>query len=517
MANCAIVWFRINLRLDDNESLVAAVKAAPVVPVYVFDDRQFKGTTHAFGFSKVGVHRAQFIIEAIRDLRERLRAKGSDLVVRRGLPEEVLLELARETQSGWIYCNRERTPEEVRVQDKLEAGLWSIGQELRYNRGKLLYHTADLPFPVSHTPDTFTQFRKEVERIVPIREPIDAPESLGVLPKGLDPGEIPTLADLGYPERPVESRAAIFHLGGETAALARLKHYLWDTDAAKQYKVTRNGLLGSDYSTKFSAWLAQGCLSPKRIMREVQRYEAERGANESTYWIYFELLWRDYFRLMAKKYNAQIFKHAGPKALMVGKAKIVADAPNSHYPTFERWAEGTTGVPFVDANMRELNATGFMSNRGRQNVASFLVNDLKLNWLMGAEYMESLLIDYDVASNYGNWNYVAKVGADPREDRYFNILSQAGRYDPDGEFVRHWLPELANVPKDRIHRPDLLTSEEQREYGVRLGVDYPNAMVDMTEWEPGRGGRTSSTPSRPAARNKRRGSRGGRSREIPTY
>ena len=156
--------------------------------------------------------------------------------------------------------------------------------------------------------------------------------------------------------------------------------------------------------------------------------------------------------------------------------------PNNHQPTFERWARGETGVPFVDANMREMNATGFMSNRGRQNVASFLVKDLKLNWQMGANYMESVLIDYDVASNWCNWNYVAGVGNDPREDRYFNILSQATRYDPSGDYIRHWLPELAALPKDRIHRPDLLTADEEREYGVKVGVNYPAAMVDMKKW-----------------------------------
>ena len=518
MGNRAIVWFRNNLRLDDNESLCAALKAAEeVVPVFVFDDRTFKGATYSFGFPKTGVHRARFLLESVRDLRERLRGLGSDLVVRSGRAEEVLLHLAREHRCNWVYCNRERTSEEEKIQDRLEASLWGIGQELRYSRGKLLYHTADLPFPVAQTPDTFSQFRKEVERGVPVREPVDAPTSLPVLPKGLPSGDIPSLEDLGYADPGRDPRAAITHVGGETAALARLRHYLWDTDAARTYKSTRNGLLGSEYSTKFSAWLAAGCLSPKRVVHEVRRYEAERGSTDGTYWIFFELLWRDYFRLVAKKYKNAIFHRDGPKAKMVGAVKIVrGEAANNHLPTFERWARGQTGVPFVDANMRELNATGFMSNRGRQNVASFLVADLKLNWQMGAEYMESLLVDYDVASNWCNWNYVAKVGNDPRKDRYFNILSQATRYDPDGAFVKHWCPELAPLPKNRIHRPDLLTDAEQREYGVRIGVDYPSALVDVSKWAAG---------SRKAKRGKAevpRGNRGGRrrgdrSRGLPVY
>ena len=502
MEKLAIVWFRSDLRLDDNESLVEAAKVARVVPVYVFDDRIFKGSTHAFGFARTARHRARFLIEAIADLRQRLRAIGSDLIVRTGIAEEVIADLARELKSNWVYCNRERTSEEVAVQDALERRLWGLGQELRSARGKLLYHTADLPFPVRHLPDTFTQFRKECERAVPVREPIPAPTALPPLPAGTDAGTIPTLADLGHARDDApDGRAALRHTGGETAGLARLRHYLWDTDAAQDYKSTRNGLLGSDFSTKFSAWLAHGCLSPKRVVHELRRYEAERGSSEGTYWIFFELLWRDYFRLVAKKFGNAIFYPSGPKGGAPPQSSTDAG-------TFERWAAGQTGVPFVDACMRELNATGFMSNRGRQNVASFLVHDLRLDWRMGAEYFESLLIDHDVASNYGNWNYVAGVGADPREDRHFNILSQATRYDGDGSFVRVWVPELAQVPSGKIHRPDLLSAEEQSEYGVQIGVDYPVALVDIGKWDPGnyndRGRRRNGRGDTP------RGARGGR-------
>ncbi len=480
MERKAILWFRNDLRLDDNESLHEAARAGAVIPVFVFDERTFKGTTRRFGFVKTGVRRAQFLVEAVSDLRGRLRAIGSDLVIRVGHTEEVLYDLAREQRTGWVFCNRERTSEEVEIQDALERKLWTIGQEVRYARGKMLYHTADLPFPVSQTPDIYTQYRKEVERFVTVREPLDAPAELPALPEGLDAGKVPSLAKLGYDAPPTrDPRAVLDFEGGETAGLARLNYYLWESDLAKTYKVTRNGLIGEEYSTKFSAWLAAGCLSPKRIYSELKRYEAERGANDSTYWIFFELLWRDFFRLMVKKHMELIFRKQGPKQ------EPVPDWSEDRR-TFGLWAEGRTGVPFIDANMREFNATGFMSNRGRQNVASFLVKDMKLNWQMGAEYFESGLVDYDVASNWCNWNYVAGVGSDPRENRYFNILSQATRYDPKGDYVRLWLPELAELPEERIHRPDLLTSDEQRKYGVRLGVDYPNAVVNIAKWESGK-------------------------------
>ncbi len=172
--------------------------------------------------------------------------------------------------------------------------------------------------------------------------------------------------------------------GGETSALARLKFYLWDTRAVEQYKITRNGLLGSEYSTKFSPWLAFGSISPRRIFYELKKYERERVKNDSTYWVVFELLWRDYFRFIAAKYGNCLFYSGGVKKL---KYKW-----NEDLDKFEKWAHGKTGVPFVDANMRELLHTGWMSNRGRQNVASFLTKNLCLDWRLGAEWFESLLV-----------------------------------------------------------------------------------------------------------------------------
>jgi deoxyribodipyrimidine photo-lyase len=167
------------------------------------------------------------------------------------------------------------------------------------------------------------------------------------------------------------------------------------------------------------------------VYREVRRYERERVKNDSTYWFIFELTWRDYFLFLARKFPRSIFSVLGP---MHRRFPWTDDRGK-----FERWQRGETGQGFIDANMREIAATGFMSNRGRQNVASFLARDLQVNWVMGAEYFESMLIDYDPASNYGNWTYTVGVGTDPREHRYFNPDRQAERYDPDGRFQRHWL------------------------------------------------------------------------------
>jgi deoxyribodipyrimidine photo-lyase len=474
MEHTAIVWFRNDLRLHDNEALTEAIqKAKNVVPVYVFDDRIFNGKT-SLGFKKTGKFRAKFIIESVANLRKNLRALGSDLIIRVGKPEDEVYKIAREIKSSWVYCNRERTSEEVAVQDALENKLWTIGQELRYVRGKMLFHTADLPFPVSQVPDTFTVFRKEVENTVRVRLPFDSPKSTVAVDDTLNRGELPSIQDFGhddYFEDHIENKK---FLGGEDEAIKQLDYYLFESKLIAQYKETRNEMLGWDFSSKLSAWLAHGCISPKTVYHTIKKFETNIQKNESTYWLVFELMWRDYFRLMGKKYGNKIFQSEGIR----GKVKSYKNDSLK----FNLWANGETGITMIDANMKQLNATGFMSNRGRQNVASFLVNDLNLHWLLGAEYFESLLIDYDPCSNYCNWNYLAGIGNDPREDRYFNIISQSKRYDPNGDFIRYWLPQLSKLPANFVHQPDLMSINDQAHYKVVLGKTYPQPIISSKHW-----------------------------------
>ncbi len=473
MQRKVILWFRQDLRIHDNEALRDAIIAGDeILPVYIFDERVFFGKTK-FGFKKTHKYRAQFIIESVKNLRKNLKKKGLNLLVAIGKPEEEIYKLANKYKTSWTFCNRERTQEEKDVQDNLEKRLWTIGQEIRYSRGKMLYYTADLPFPVTHTPDMFSSFRKEVEKIVEVRKPLNLPDKkIPLISEIAEFGEIPSLADFAFDESEVEEAKACKFKGGEDSALNRLNYYLWESDLIADYKNTRNRMLGMDYSSKFSAWLSQGCLSPKLIYHELKKYEEERGKNDSTYHLFMELMWRDFFRLMGKKYGNKIFQKGGIKEEPDPKLK---DNPD----LFKIWSEARTGVPFIDANMSELNSTGFMSNRGRQNVASFLINDLKVNWQMGAEYFESLLLDYDPCSNYGNWNFMAGVGNDIRENRYFNTIRQSKRYDPDGSYLSHWIPALKPLCPDRIHQPFALSDEDQSELNFILGRDYPKACVRM--------------------------------------
>lgn len=469
-----LVWFRNELRVRDNEILFRAKESSKdLIPIYIFDERQF--STTRFGFKKTGAFRAKFLLESVGELKQSLQELGSDLVVRVGKPEVIILELAQQVSAEAVYFSEESTDEELTVERNLKRALHEHRIKFHTAWQSTLYHKNDLPFSPEKLPDVFTTFRKQVEKLCKIRPTFPATKKLNPLLDIVQTGEVPTLAQLGLHEPMSDSRVALTFTGGEREALKRLDNYFWKSDSLRGYKETRNGLLGANYSSKFSAWLANGCISPRTIYEEVQRYEQSRIANDSTYWLIFELIWRDYFRFVSLKFGNRLFKQLGiknePLALSQDKAK------------FQAWAEGRTGVPFIDANMRELAATGFMSNRGRQNAASFLVKDLKVDWRMGAEWFESILVDYDVASNYGNWNYVAGIGNDPREDRYFNPLRQATMYDPSGDFVRHWIPELSKVPAPFIHEPHKLSRMESSLYGVEVGKEYPHPIVKLKSSE----------------------------------
>jgi deoxyribodipyrimidine photo-lyase len=471
-----IYWFRNDLRLHDNEGFLKATQDADeVIPIFVFDTRQFNEIA-PLGIPKTGTFRAKFLLESVQNLRDNLRKKGSNLLVRLGKPEVIISELARELGVSTIYTAKEAAQEETDIETALSKKLKVDNIDFEVFWQSTLYHPRDLPFWVSRIPDVFTDFRKAVEQQSKIRstfaEPTAAP-----LPEGIEIGKMPEIYELIlFSQLPsADPRSVLPFKGGETEALHRLQTYFWNNDQLKIYKETRNGLLGADFSSKFSPWLAYGCISPRQIYEEVKRYEAERVANDSTYWMVFELLWRDYFRFITLKYGSRLFKASGIQYDLEVRW-------NHRRDLFEKWVNGETGVPFIDANMRELKLTGYLSNRGRQNVASFLAKDLQVDWTWGAAYFESQLIDYDVCSNWGNWNYVAGVGNDPRENRYFNIYTQAKKYDTQGKYVKTWLPELTNVPVDMIHQVWNLDPAAQQRYGVSLGDNYPLPIVEVNKW-----------------------------------
>jgi deoxyribodipyrimidine photo-lyase len=460
-----ILWFRQDLRLHDNEALTDALKSADeVIPLYVFDPRTFNNTTR-FGFQKTAYHRTRFIIESIHDLRKNLQKLGSQLIVREGKPEIIIYKLARELEASFIYCNRERTPEEVIVQDALEKNLWSIGREVRYSRGKMLLYTADLPFPVTHCPDHFSGFRKEVERIVPIREPLATPKRMHF--KSLSfivPGVIPSIKDF-FPN--VNGQYQTHIKGGESKALQNLERYCNHLLEEPYNKEKKEFFSVATQTSLFSPYLAQGCLSPKMIYSHVCKMPEDFVRMENSKILYSDLLYRDFLRFMGKKHGRKIFLFEGISS------NQEMSFPENNMDNFTLWSEGRTGIPIIDANMKQLNTTGFMSKRGRQLCASFLIHELKLNWQLGAEYFESRLIDYDPCSNWGNWGNLAGVGSEAKPDKHMNPVFQGKKYDPNGHFVKHWIPELNAVPVKFIHQPHLWEQHISYDKSFVLGKNFP--------------------------------------------
>mgnify|MGYP000064510526 CR=1 FL=1 len=423
----SLVWFRNDLRVNDNISLYNALKkASNTIGVYCFDPRHFE--VIKYGFKKTEKFRAQFLIETVRELQDNLAKKNISLLVYIDNPENIIPKIVEEYKIDKVYSQKEWTNEEKVVSLNLKNKLQNI--EFIESYDQFLFHPEDIPFTnIQYLPEVFTVFRKRCEKEVKIRKIISIEKQLinNIIENHT---KVPKLSDLGFEEFKTHKNSAFPFKGGENEALKRIENYFWETKNLSKYKQTRNGLIGHNYSSKLSAWLANGSISPRTIYWKIKQYEKEIEANEDTYWLVFELIWRDYFKLISLKNGNKIFRVDG---ILKTKYEWKFDKK-----AFNEWILGNTKEPFVNANMIELLKTGFMSNRGRQNVASFWSKEWEQDWRIAASYFESLLIDYDVHSNYGNWIYNSGVGNDPR-DRKFNIKRQAELYDGKGEYQKLWL------------------------------------------------------------------------------
>ena len=433
-----LYWLRNDLRLHDNEALTALpAGTTALLPVYCFDPVAL-GLDAYLGLPRTGPHRLAFLLETLADLQQRYAALGSGIHFAVGRPEEVLPALARQLDARAVHASTEHTTEEEEAEEILRAAL-GPQVPLRCFETLTLLHPDDLPIPIGRLPLSFSKFRFDVAAKVSVRPPRPAPRQLPALPPGFAPAPLPAAdtltAALGLPAsaRPLpDRRSALPALGGgETAGLARLHDYAVARHLIGRYDDTRNELLGEAFSTKFSPWLANGSLSARQIWAAIDAYDATHGArSKGAMQLRLELLWRDYFRLLAHRTGPDFFRWRGLRD-QVPKSTRPAQA------VFADWTAGRTGNAFVDANMRELAATGFMSNRGRQNVASYLIHDLHQDWRWGAAWFEHQLIDHDAASNWGNWKNIAGTGTDVR-DTAFDVPQQARRYDSQGRYVRTW-------------------------------------------------------------------------------
>ena len=424
--NKKILWFRNNLRTHDASFWNYIQEEDEVIAVFCIEPHWLKETF--WGWKKMEVYRAHFLIQTLQDLQNNLAKNGIQLYIFQDTASNAFQKIREEFCFETIITQHEWTGEESTIEKQMQELYPNIKWERFYDQ--FLISPDDLPFAIQDLPSVFTSYRKKVEQYWAVKKEKLVPKTIFKNVNLSFSKHIPTLEQLGYQKITINKKTAFPFVGGETEALNHLQRYIWEYQQVVTYKNTRNELVGVQYSTKFSPWLANGALSARTIYHQIKEFENKIIANESTYWVLFELLWRDFFKCVSLKFGNQLFHKNG-----------ILDRK---YPwkisetEIKNWINGQTAYDFVNANMLELKNTGWMSNRGRQNVASYFAKEKEQDWRIGASYFEAMLIDYDVHSNYGNWNYLAGVGNDPR-DRKFNIELQAKNYDEYRVFRNLWL------------------------------------------------------------------------------
>lgn len=419
MPRNSLYWFTQDLRIHDNLALKVAQESDSLICVFVIDPRWFKTTR--WQHPSMGTHRWWFLQESLSDLATKLERLSQRLNVYYGKPEDIIPKLCHTYSINHMLSTRRPGSDEQATIKTLETALPSVKVELidHYT----LFDADALPVSLKELPASFTPFRKMVESKA-LREVIELPNSLPSMPRlfALPSIQRPDLVPAPKPSQ------CVFR-GGETKALEHLKTY-FSGELPKYYKELRNELDGWENSSKFSPWLNMGCLSARQVKHAIEVYEQKNGSNDSSQWLYVELLWREYFQWLHHKIGTQLFHFKG----------LSKTAPLTSYyaERFQKWCHGQTPFPLVNACMNELKTSGYLSNRGRQIVASCLVNELSVDWRYGAAWFEHQLVDYDVAVNWGNWQYIAGVGADPRGGRHFNLEKQTSLYDSSGAYRKRW-------------------------------------------------------------------------------
>lgn len=441
----SLIWFRNDLRITDNPTLIAALESAEFVAgVYCFETNK----KHFTGVNRNSVQKRAFLEETLVELKKNLSDLNVPLFVFEANSTEAIFEFAQWNGITKIFLSEELSDEEAKSEERLRIKLGtSVDFFVIHTRNMI--PPASLPFTNRNIPDIFTHFRKTAEEYFDSVVPLESPSH-----KTFSNMEAFSLSAEAISFEPGVTRFdGKNFIGGESEALKRLDYYLFTSRAIKTYKETRNGLMADNDSTKFSPYLSTGALSARFVYKEIRRFEKRFGKNQSTYWVLFELLWRDFFWYVFKKHGNKLFSLNG---IGYSQFKIMAQ-PNEN---FEKWCNGFTGYPLIDAAMIELKTTGFQSNRMRQNTASFLAKNMGYDWRKGAAWFESQLLDYDVYSNYGNWAYCSGVGNDPKVYRLFNNILQAEKYDPQGAFIKHWIPILNDITPPELFFPTQGTREK---------------------------------------------------------
>ncbi len=421
-----LYWVTKELRLDDNPALHHAAASDSLLITYCVDPRWF--SPYRYHLASLGTHRWNFLQESLSQFNKALAPLGQSLVIYYERPEVQLISLINELAIERLVCSRQFGADE-------KAALHFIAKRfedlvIEQVDTTTLFNKDALPFAVEDLPPSYTQFRRALENQA-VPAPMDSPVKL---PKPPSFNHSRVTRPSWVPDPKVTQCQFV---GGEQNALNHANTY-FSASLPASYKTTRNELDGWDNSSKMSPWLNNGDLSPRRLKQLLADYETSTIANESTHWLYVELLWREYFQWLALKIGNALFTYKGSSS---------CQRMGCFYPErFQQWCHGTTPYPLVNACMIQLKQTGYLSNRGRQIAASCFINEMELDWRYGAAWFEHQLVDYDVAVNWGNWQYIAGVGADPRGGRHFNLVKQQQTYDSEGLYRARWPSDQAPLP-----------------------------------------------------------------------
>ncbi|WP_445776521.1 DASH family cryptochrome [Shewanella sp.] len=447
----ALYWLGDDLRLTDNAIFTdIAQHAQQLMIVFCIEPHWFSATQYQA--KPMGLHRLKFLLESLQALDEALNQYGQQLHILYGEAQQCLPYVINLHGINCVYRSYHSGADERAV---LQAVKQQCHRDITYSTltTQTLFTLQQLPFELDALPASFSQFKKLVHNchFDAAKDPV----------AWLPPMVVLQSQDkfiqqwVTYPDwLPQTHRLTNVFCGGETQGKLQLDSY-FASNLPHSYKLVRNELAGWEHSTKFSPWLANGSVSARQVLSALRQFESQHGANESTQWIEYELLWREYFHWYSHKFNNKLFWFSG----INGKKPLTS----FYAQRFQAWKTATTPYPLVNALMSQLNQTGYMSNRGRQIVASCLIHELQCDWRYGAAYFQQQLIDFDVAINWGNWQYLAGVGADPRGSRRFNLAKQQQTYDPKGQFIKAWLGRAA-------------LSQDNLEQVAQL--DY----VDMADW-----------------------------------
>ncbi len=443
-----IWWLRRDLRLNDNITLHYALHdAARVIPVFVLDPRLLDS-------DKLASARKQFLFDSLADLEARLRERGGRLIVRRGEPARELVRLVRETQADAVYFHRDYTPYARRRDGRAVNALNALGVRVEVFDDNYLAAPEQM-LKDDGTPYTvFTRFRLRFDErvIVPNRYATR--------------GDLNTPRDISSLDIPSIKRNSHFARGGETEGLKLARAFFRRADGLRAYRDIRD-LMARDATSHLSPHLHLGTVSVRELVRAAREANAGRHGQA---WIN-ELVWREFY--------STVLWHFPYAARGAFRREYEQMAWENDAEKFAAWCAGRTGYPIVDAAMRQLNTMGWMHNRARMIVASFLTKDLLIDWRRGEKYFLQNLIDGDIASNNGGWQWAAGTGTDAQPFfRIFNPVLQGARFDADGAYVKRWLPELARVPSKYIHTPWRMPADVARRAQVEIGKDYPKPIVD---------------------------------------